>query len=281
MHTDRLAINLVSLNANTPLTERLEAVATAGFRHVEVTFASVKAYLREAGADAAAFKRTLDDLDLTCIGGFENALCVFGEADARNRETRTMLENAQLLSTLGGGVIVCGSDAPATRSLDALDLLAGAMRDMAEQIPANVRLALEFNWSQAARTLKAATRVTRIADHPRVGILFDPAHYYVQPNRLTDLTPQTVRRIFHVHVNNMRDIPPDYCDCNADRVLPDDPAGAIDLAELFGRIESLGYRGLYSIEMFSDALWQLPPQPAAQRMFDSMATLLNSCSPPS
>jgi sugar phosphate isomerase/epimerase len=46
------------------------------------------------------------------------------------------------------------------------------------------------------------------------------------------------------------------------------------LKTIFGRIEEHGYRGFFSIEMFSEELWALPVSEAAQRCFKSMQTLL-------
>lgn len=47
----------------------------------------------------------------------------------------------------------------------------------------------------------------------------------------------------------------------------------LDLPALFGGLESFGYDGYFSIEMFSDGLWQMPAAHAAQLMFDSLPPL--------
>ena len=39
---------------------------------------------------------------------------------------------------------------------------------------------------------------------------------------------------------------------------------------LLGRIEALGYKGYFSIEMFNEELWHLPADQAAQRMYTSL-----------
>jgi sugar phosphate isomerase/epimerase len=72
----------------------------------------------------------------------------------------------------------------------------------------------------------------------------------------------------------MRRKPAELSNCNSDRLLPNDPSGAVDVHALFTMIEAGGYNGFFSIEMFSDELWALSPTEAARRMYDSMEFLL-------
>jgi 2-keto-myo-inositol isomerase len=122
------------------------------------------------------------------------------------------------------------------------------------------------------KSLASASIVVDAAKHPRVGILFDPAHFHCTPSKLEHLTPHVVSQILHVHVDDMNATPGDLANCNADRALPGQ--GTLDLKTIFGRIEEHGYRGFFSIEMFSEELWALPVSEAARRCFQSMQTLL-------
>jgi sugar phosphate isomerase/epimerase len=134
-----------------------------------------------------------------------------------------------------------------------------------------VSIALEFNWSPVVKSLPSAVRVAERVDHPRVGVLFDPAHYYVTPTKFEDLTAATVRHIAHVHLDDMRDRPGDLSHCNSDRVLPG--KGVLDLQALIGKLEKHGYRGQFSIEMFNEDLWALPAAAAARQCYQSLLPL--------
>lgn len=272
MKTDQVAINTVSL-ADAPLDEICRACAGAGFRNVEFPLPRVKAWMRD-GRTESDVRKLLDDSGLRCVGGFESSLELWSGDERRRKSEDLILSNAGLLAALSGGVLVIGTDAPAHKSVDALPELGRAMRALADRFPPSVSLALEFNWSALARSLHRARLAVAEADHPRVGILFDPAHYHCTPSRFEDLTPAAVSRFGHVHVNDMRDKPGDLSDCNADRVLPGQ--GILDVRRLLGRIEELGYRGYFSIEMFSAELWALPPAEAARRCYESMAALAES-----
>ena len=95
-----------------------------------------------------------------------------------------------------------------------------------------------------------------------VGVLFDTAHYYCTPTKFDQLSIENVSLIKHVHINDMKDIPAEFCDHNRDRVLPGQ--GCLDLSSILNRLELHGYCGDFSIEMFSQRLWNLPTEDAAK-----------------
>jgi sugar phosphate isomerase/epimerase len=66
----------------------------------------------------------------------------------------------------------------------------------------------------------------------------------------------------------MRDKPGDLSNCNSDRVLPGQ--GVIDLRAIIDRLESFGYAGFYSIEMFNEDLWRMPADVAARLCYESL-----------
>jgi 2-keto-myo-inositol isomerase len=105
--------------------------------------------------------------------------------------------------------------------VEALDAIAFALRNLAESVEdLEVDIALEFNWSPVVKSLQSAVRVAEKAGDPRVGLLFDPAHYHTTPTKLSDINADSVRWIKHVHLNDMPDKPADLTRRNFDRVLP-------------------------------------------------------------
>ena len=270
MTPDQVAINSVSTRQDS-LDEALEAYAAAGFRLVEFQLGGLKEWL-SAGHDVPETRALLERLGLKCIGGFEAAVVVFG--DDLDENERLQIENARLLTTIGErGVIVAGADGPPKDMdpVDALERIGKQFARIAERADPSVSFALEFNWGPFVKSLRSARIVVDAADHPRVGILFDPAHYHCTTSKLEDLTPEVVARIIHVHMNDMADKPGEHAHCNQDRVLPGE--GTLDLGAIIDRLERHGYRGAFSIEMFNKELWNTPVQEAARRMYESMAAL--------
>jgi sugar phosphate isomerase/epimerase len=273
MKTAQLAINSVSTRHG-DLEEALDAYAAAGFRNVEFVLPHVKDWLAQ-GRNLDDLRRLLSERELRPIGGFEAHVACFGDPESRHANHELHLANARLIHALGGGTMVVGTDGPPQPLADppaALDSIAEALRALALQIEGlDVVIALEFNWSPVVKSLQSAVRVVEAADHPQLGVLFDPAHYYVTPTKFEHLTAATVRHITHVHLDDMRDLPGDLSNCNSDRVLPSE--GVLDLPMLIGKLEEHGYRGYFSIEMFNDDLWALPAAEAARRCYHSLLPL--------
>lgn len=266
MKADQLAINSITTRQSS-LDEALDAYAAAGFRNIEFHLPLAK----DAGVDQVRLK--LAKHGLTSIGGFDVALSCFGEPNERERSLAALLDNARFLHELGGGVLVFGTDGPNEPSLDALETVAEALVTTVDGIAElNVVLALEFNWGPLVRSLESAIRVVGQVNHPRIGVLFDPAHYRTTVTKLEQLTPQNVRWIKHVHFNDMNGTPGEFANCNTDRVLPGE--GVLGLKRIITALEAGGYRGFFSVELFSEELWSLPAAEAAARCY---ASCLNFC----
>lgn len=270
MRTDQLAINSITTR-HADLPEALTAYASAGFRQVEFHLPLIHAWL-DAGHTTGDTRALIADHGLRCIGGFQTAIECFSTQLSQRTNHAIVLRNARILHDLGGGTLVAGTDGPANPTLTDLDQVATTFSAILEAMDGlDVTLALEFNWSPLVKSLASAVRVCELVNHPRLGILFDPAHYYVTPTKFADLTPENVRWIRHVHVDDMANKPADLSDCNSDRMLPGD--GVLDLPALFGTLEAHGYDGAFSIEMFSDELWALPAEEAARRCYQSLLPL--------
>ena len=275
MKRHQLAINSVSTSGDS-LEERLDAYGEAGFTNVEFQLGHVKSYLAQ-GNSAGDARRLLDARGLRCIGGFECGLEAFSPEEQRTKNHALLVENARLIAELGGTNLVLGTDGPAGGNAvpDPLGALADAFAEVAEKIAdTGVGLCIEFNWSPLVKSLRTAAEVARRSGARNVGVLFDPAHYHCTPSKFEQITAESVALIRHVHVDDMNDKPGELSNCNSDRALPGD--GCLDLRALFGQIERHGYTGYFSIEMFSDALWALPPREAARQMYESLLPLCDA-----
>lgn len=269
MKRNQLAINSVSTESP-GLASSLAAYQAAGFQQVEFVLSHLRDYLADGHAPEDA-RRLIERHDLACIGGFDGTLLCFADADEQRENHDRVVDNAVLLSKLGGTKLVVGSDGPPDPEAceDPMGRMAGVFGQVAARIRhTGVTLCLEFNWSPLVKSLRTAAEIAARSGAPNVGVLFDPAHYHCTPTKFDQINATTVPYIRHVHVNDMRDKPGELSNCNDDRVLPG--AGCLDLTALFGALEAHGYRGFFSIEMFSRELWAMPAAEAAKRMYESM-----------
>ncbi|NUM54242.1 MAG: sugar phosphate isomerase/epimerase [Candidatus Hydrogenedentes bacterium] len=276
MKIEQLAINSVS-NLPHGLEANLDAYAAAGFKNVEFYLKHVWDYIKK-GHSPKDVRAMLDARGLKCIGGFETIVKCFAPDDVRRKNHATVRQNAELLKELGGSILVVGTDGPnpaQRKAGDPIKAMAQAFNDVARSIErTGVTLCIEFNWSPYVKSLRTACEIARLSRRKNVGVLFDPAHYHCTPTKMEHIDGASVPFIRYVHVNDMRNKPGELSDCNADRALPG--KGCLPLRELFGRIEQHGYRGYFSIEMFDQELWNMPPMKSARIMYDSVVQLCSS-----
>ncbi len=270
MRDEQLAINS-QCTSHRNLEEALEAYAAAGFRNAEPHLNLVQDWLDD-GHTVEQTRDLFDSYGLRVVASSQLEVACFGSPDARLPNLRANAANARLVRDLGGGTLVVGTDGPERVSVEALDAVALALGDLARSIEGlEVDVAVEFNWSPVVRSLPSAVRVVEKVGHPRVGVLFDTAHYQVTPTKLSDLGPDAVRWIKHVHLNDMPDKPADLTHRDFDRVLPGE--GVLDLPEIIAALEEGGYEGFFSIEMFNADLWRLSAKEAARRCYESLLPL--------
>jgi 4-hydroxyphenylpyruvate dioxygenase len=257
--------------AHRNLEEALDAYAAAGFRHVEPYLPLVKAWL-EDGHTVEGTRKLLDSRGLRIIASSELAVECFHASDVLLPNLRANPENARLISELGGSAMIVHTDGPERVTPESLDPIARALVDLAEATEdVGVDIAVEFNASSVVKSLQSGVRVSEIADHPRVGVLFDTAHYHVTPTKLEDINEGSVRWIKHVHLNDMPGIPADLAHRDFDRVLPGE--GVLDLPGIISALERNGYDGFFSVELFNADLWALPAEETARRCYESLLPL--------
>lgn len=86
---------------------------------------------------------------------------------------------------------------------------------------------------------QAAELIKRIGA-PNVGYLYDTFHFNIEEDSITDVIPETIGQINHVHISeNNRGVP---------------GAGHIDFQSVFNALKSVGYDGWMTIESFGSAL---------------------------
>ena len=275
MNRSQLAINAVTVSLDGQnLPDALVAFREAGFTQLEFQLGQVKAWLA-AGHTAKDLKALLDTNGLTLLGGFELGLEVFSAPESRGANLAAQIENARLIDALGGGMLVFGTDGPdGPITTETLPAVAERVKELlAATSDLRVTLGLEFNWGPVLKSLQTAVLVAKLVDDPRVGVVFDTAHYHCTVTKFEDLTPEVVRQITLVHLNDMRDIPGDLSNCNSDRVLLG--KGILPVSSILNALDQGGYRGPCSIELFSDDLWAMTPQAVAPILYQNLLAYAN------
>jgi 2-keto-myo-inositol isomerase len=253
----------------------VRVAAAAGYQWVEVRDAKLEAYLA-AGRPLAALRDLARraGVRVLSVNALEDATLHTGRAlEARRARMALLCQWAAALEA--PYVVVVPSPLPAGGLPEARvrALTVAALRAYATVAHAHgVQVGFEFLGvpTCSVSTLRAARTVLAELDDPRVGLVVDAFHFYVGGSRLEDLDGLRGHDVFIVHLDDAPDDAPSRL-TDAQRLLPGD--GALPLQPLVARLQALGYRGAYSLELFRPEYWRWEPEVLARRGLAAMQAL--------
>ena len=98
-----------------------------------------------------------------------------------------------------------------------------------------------------ASTLTTLLSITRAANQPNVGPLFDCYHFWSGLNKMEDIDGLRPGEVKHVHFQDMPDMPRELLDTTT-RAIPGD--GVTPLVTILQKLSAKGYEGPLSVELF-------------------------------
>lgn len=261
----------------TDLETDLRAYAEAGFESVELWLAKLEAYLADGGSLDRA-QDLLRRLGLRTVAACAQGGCLLSSGAERRRILDQLRHRLMLTRALGADTLVVFSESPEEASLSAYETAAANLAQVADlAAQQEVSIALEFiKGSRLVGSLPTAQELVRRADRANLGVLFDTFHFYAGISKMADLEDMDASLLALVHVNDVGNLPRESW-TDRDRVLPGQ--GVLPLVEMLGLIQSKGYEGYCSIEVFSRDLWEDDPFTVARLAHDSLTQLLAGLSP--
>ncbi|MGW8380868.1 TIM barrel protein [Streptomyces sp. ODS28] len=261
----RKSIATVSLSGS--LSEKLEAVAAAGFDGVEIFENDLLASplspeeVRARAADLG--------LGIDLYQPFRDAEALPEERFAH--VLRRAEQKFAVMERLGADLmLVCSSVSPHAVDDDAL--AAGQLRRLAERAQAHgVRLAYEaLAWGRHVSTYEHAWRIVERADHPALGTCLDSFHILSRgsdPEGIADIPGE---KIFFLQLADAPRMAMDVLQWSRHyRCFPGQ--GGFDLASLVRHTVAAGYEGPLSLEVFNDVFRQAD---AGRTAVDAMRSLI-------
>lgn len=238
----------------------LRAAREAGYDVLEIRDAKLQAYL-DAGGSLESLHKALSEAGVKAasLNALERSTLATGTAHEDVLERcRTLCAWAEAIEC--PYVVAVPSvlteplpwDRVRALTIEALQAMAVVAR------PRGVRIGFEFLGfaSCSVNTLAAARDVVDGIADPGVGLVIDAFHFYVGRSTWQMLDELSPDQLFLVHLDDAEDRPAVEL-TDAHRLLPGD--GVIPLREFVRRIEGLGYRGLYSIELFRPEYYEWDP----------------------
>ena len=242
----KTSIATVCLAGN--LLEKLEAIASAGFKAVEIFENDLIAY----PASPKQVRRICDDLGLTVV-----TCQPFREFEGLPDDKRLKaLERAErkfdLLQELGSDLLfVCSS--VSTEAAGGIDRLAEDFAMLGERAQKrNMRVGYEaLAWGKQIFDYRDAWEVVRRSGADSVGIVLDSFHIQSRGTDLKPIRNMPKDRIFLVQVADAPTLEMDYLSWSRHwRCLPGQ--GDFDLAGFMDALIATGYDGYLSLEIFND-----------------------------
>ncbi len=230
------------------LSEKLQAIAAAGFRGVEIFENDLLSY-NGAPADVA---REMADLGLKAIT-FQPFRDFEGMPAPHRQRTFDRAERKfDLMQELGCDLLmVCSNVSP--DSLGGIDRAAADFQQLGEQAARRgLRVGFEaLAWGRHISDYRDAWEVVRRADHPAIGLVLDTFHTYARKTDLKPLRSIPGDRIFLVQLADAPWLDMDVLSWSRHfRCFPGQ--GDMPIIEFMQALQATGYDGALSLEIFND-----------------------------
>ncbi len=264
---NRLCMNEIT-TMHAALEEDFVAYHKAGFTAVEITLWKVHDYLQNHSMNE--LKQLFQNHGLTPVSACSrNAYYqAFGDTDARQACIDAMKEDFALMQQLGCSVYISGCNAPDQLKESSYDDLADYLVALANTAqPYDVILALEFNYCKPINSIHTVKLILNKTNHPNIKFVFDTCHFHKSPSKLEDLSLLKAEDIALVHVTDLEDVPVEIM-TDMNRVIPGN--GIVPIGAMIDKLMALGYEGYYSVEIFNEALWNLPVEEVSEQVYQSM-----------
>lgn len=252
----------------------LWAAAEAGYQGLEFRDTKLQQYL-ESGGSIYALRKELADagVEAISINAIERSTLAGGteRADVLRR-CRTLCEWAAGLDC-PYVIAVPSFRSEARPGTDIRTATISSLSDMGEiGYRHEVRIGFEFLGFRdcSVSTLRLARDIVETLKHPSVGLVIDAFHFYAGGSTWGMLEGLDPERLFVVHLDDAEDQPLGRL-TDAHRVLPGD--GVIPLRDLVRRLDTLGYQGPYSIELFRPEYYEWDPVELAKEALRRMERL--------
>ncbi|MDI1342828.1 MAG: TIM barrel protein [Pseudolabrys sp.] len=261
----RTSIATVCLSGG--LSEKLAAIAAAGFRVVEIFENDLVSY----NGTPTDLRKELTALDLEVVT-FQPFRDFEGMPEPQRQKTFDRAERKfDLMQELGCDLLmVCSNVSP--DSVGGIDRAAADFRELGERAAKRgFRVAFEaLAWGRHINDYRDAWEVVRRADHPNVGLVLDSFHTFARKTEIKSMRSIPGDRIFLVQLADAPWLDMDVLSWSRHfRCFPGQ--GDMPLLDFMQALRATGYDGALSLEIFNDQFRAGSPRSVA---VDGMRSLL-------
>jgi sugar phosphate isomerase/epimerase len=249
------------------LDAKLAAIRRAGFSQVMISASEIVGH----PGGVAAGVRAVRDSGLA-VTGLET-LRDFEGLDGRLRDyklevAKSMLE---LCQELGARLLIVDASTSSHANTTADEIIRDLRTLAILAIPRGVRIAFKgVSWSRTASNFALAGEFVLRANCRNLGLAVDAFDIVAAQIPLEDLDAIDPEQIFVVQLSDFTwQTVPSVTESAATkarfRVFPGEGAHSDDLAAFVSKLDSLGYSGVYSFDVYNDDYQQMPPDAVVGR----------------
>jgi 4-hydroxyphenylpyruvate dioxygenase len=259
--------SIATVSIGGALDEKLKTIAAAGFDAVEIFENDFTCY----DGSARDVARLCGDLGLRIC-----ALQPFRDFEGlpepqRRQAFRRAEKKFDLMAELGTDLLlVCSNVSPA--ALGGIDRAADDLRELGERAAARgLRVGFEaLAWGRHINDYRDAWEVVRRANHPAIGIILDSFHTLAPGFPVGPIAAIPADRIFLVQLADAPQLDLDVLSWSRHfRCFPGQ--GNLPVGDFMRAIETTGYKGPLSLEIFND---QFRAQSTKEVAIDGLRSLL-------
>ena len=253
----------------TPILEKIEIAARAGYVAIELWHDDIDAHLARGGT-LGEIRKALADHKLSV----PTTIYLKGWFETTGPEHATELEECRRrlhqAAEVGAVHVIAG---PPAGHADH-DTGAGNYRELLELgLSIGVRPAMEFlGFVDDINTIESALEIVTKAGHPAGTIVLDPFHIFRGGGSPESIALLKESQIAIFHFNDTPAQPPRVEQHDKDRVYPGD--GHLDLRRQLDLLRATGYRRWLSLELFRPDLWAQDPLEVARTGLEKMRAVV-------
>ncbi|MFN9248199.1 MAG: sugar phosphate isomerase/epimerase family protein, partial [Planctomycetota bacterium] len=246
-----------------PLERQVEIAATAGYDGIEIWLRDVERFLA-SGGKLSDLRKQLEDSRLKVESAIAFASWIVDDDAARTKGLEQAARDMEVVAALGGKRIAAppaGATQGPKLDLDRAGERYRALLELGRKqgvVPMLEVWGFSANLSRLAEVL----HVCAAADHPDACVLPDVYHLFKGGSNFADLGLLAGPKIPVFHFNDYPATPERAQIQDADRVYPGD--GIAPLRQIFSTLQSNGFTGILSLELFNRTYWEQDPLEVAR-----------------
>ena len=254
----------------TPLEKAILAAEEAGFEGFDLWRENLEEYLKAKSIKDLAKLFASIKIKPVCLTGVGDFMQKTPDEFEKIKEQILLL--FEILKELSVNAVVINQSNMRWDYQESFKVAVERVQQLSEMATEyDIRLALEYlGFSDFVNCIKRALAIYNEVKSKNVGLLVDTYHMYKAGDQLSDLEKIPYGFIFFVHIANVLDVPKEKI-TDAEREYPSQ--GKLDLLPVLKLLESKGYNGYLSVELFRKDYWEEDPLKVARLARESTIKL--------